>query len=142
MKVLFGGLPAWKKAGFRTSMGSTPQTIAYTSTPLEGVVDSKVFTQAATARNADTILIDVRSDDEVVEGVITGAVAIPADEIMGRLGEIPQGKQILIYCASGVRAAMVYSLLKDRGFSAKYLDKIVTVQNDGSFIIQDHSQNL
>ena len=142
MKVLFGGLPAWRKAGFRTSTGGTPQAIAHTSIPLEGIVDTKEFSQAATSQNADTILIDVRSDEEVLEGVITGAVAIPADEIMGRLAEIPHGKQILIYCASGVRAAMVYSLLKDRGFSAKYLDKIVTVRNDGSFIIQDHSQNL
>lgn len=139
MKVLFGGLPAWKKAGFRTSMGSTSQTIADTSTPLEGIVDTKEFVQAATARNADTILLDVRSDEEVVGGVIAGAFAIPADEITGRLAEVPHGKQILIYCASGVRAAMVYSLLKDRGFSAKYLDKIVTVQNDGSFTIEDHN---
>jgi rhodanese-related sulfurtransferase len=142
VKVLLGGLPAWQEAGFGTSTGSKPRTIAYTSSPPEGLVDTKDFIQVATVQNGETLLLDVRSIEEVTQGVITGAVVIPADEVMDRLAEIPYGKRIFIYCKSGVRAAMVYSLLKDKGYTVKYLDKIVTVQGDGSFSIQDHKQKL
>lgn len=142
MKVLLGGLPAWQEAGFGTSTGTKPRTTAYTSSPPKGLVDTKDFIEAATVHNGETLILDVRSIEEVSQGVITGAVVIPADEVMDRLAEIPYNKRIFIYCESGVRAAMVYSLLKDEGFTVKYLDKIITVQSDGSFSIQEHEQKL
>jgi rhodanese-related sulfurtransferase len=137
VSILKGDFEEWQKSGFRTSRGNISQSITYTPAPAEGVMSAKKFIQVVTDLNADTFLLDVRSDEEVAQGVITGAVVIPADEIMERIVEIPHGKQIVIYCKSGVRAQMVYSLLSDKGFTAKYLDQVVAVQSNGSFIIEE-----
>lgn len=104
-----------------------------------GVVSGREFLQAAVDRNTDTIILDVRSDEEVAQGLIAGAVAIPADEIIDRMFELPYGKQIFIYCKSGIRAQMVYAILKEKGLDVSYLDQIVNVHQDGSFTIEDHT---
>jgi rhodanese-related sulfurtransferase len=137
VSILKGGFANWGRAGFNISRGSLSQSINYTPTPLEGVVDVDEFVRAATAQIADTIILDVRSAEELAQGMIKGALAIPANEIINRLTEIPRDKQIFIHCKAGVRAAMVYSLLVDKGFSVKYLDKMVDVRNDGYFTIQN-----
>ncbi len=43
------------------------------------------------------IVIDVRGADEYAAGHIPGALHIPADEVEGRLDEIPRGRPIVPY---------------------------------------------
>lgn len=87
------------------------------------------------------MLLDVRSDEEIEQGVIPGSLTIPADEVSDRLVEIPAGKQIYIFCKSGIRAEMVYYLLKDKGIPSKYLKKNVSVDKQGSFFINGNTRN-
>lgn len=136
--MLIGGLPAWKEAGFSTSANPAPQTSTYITGLSAGEVASNDFTRVATSQSPDIILLDVRTVEEIDQGVISGALTIPADEISDRIAEIPFGKQILIFCKSGVRAEMVYYILRDKGISAKYLNKKVSINQDGSFIVEDN----
>jgi rhodanese-related sulfurtransferase len=41
--------------------------------------------------------IDVRGDDEYAAGHIPGALHIPADELPGRLAEIPRDRPVVTY---------------------------------------------
>ncbi len=46
----------------------------------------------------DILVIDVRPPLEYLAGHIPGAVSIPVDELEGRLGELPTGREIVAYC--------------------------------------------
>ena len=64
-------------------------------------------------------LLDVRSQEECKSGMIEGAVNIPLDELRERLDEItPGNKQIVVYCAVGLRAYIATRILLQNGFSA------------------------
>jgi rhodanese-related sulfurtransferase len=43
------------------------------------------------------IVIDVRGADEYAAGHIPGALRIPADELAGRLAEVPHGRPVVTY---------------------------------------------
>jgi rhodanese-related sulfurtransferase len=46
----------------------------------------------------DVVWIDVRNEQDYREGHIKGALGIPLSGIEGRLNEIPQDKEIVLYC--------------------------------------------
>ncbi|MDD4363589.1 MAG: FAD-dependent oxidoreductase [Atribacterota bacterium] len=62
------------------------------------------------------IILDVRKNDECQEGMISGAINIPLDELRERLNELDRNKTILIYCQVGLRGYLAYRLLKLKGF--------------------------
>lgn len=64
-------------------------------------------------------LLDVRDADEFSEAHAPDAVNIPLNELRSRLGELPRGKEILVYCLSGQRAYYATRILGQEGFSAK-----------------------
>ena len=72
----------------------------------------------------DGVLLDVRAEEEVATlnfGLEhhrnIEVLCIPLDQLPGRLGEIPQGKAIALFCSAGVRAAIGYAYLLEKGFS-------------------------
>jgi hydroxyacylglutathione hydrolase len=71
---------------------------------------------AAGVRTNDVSLLDVRAEGEWKAGHVPNSVNIPVQELAQRLTEIPRGKQIIVHCQTGARAAIAASLLKARGF--------------------------
>ncbi len=69
--------------------------------------------------DANFVLVDVREPNEWDISRIPGAELIPKGEfLMGdALSKLPQDKQTVIYCKSGVRSAEVLALVKSAGFS-------------------------
>lgn len=65
--------------------------------------------------------LDVRTADEVADGMISGALHVPIDELRARLDEIPDGR-IVIYCAAGQRAHTAARMLAQRGHDVVNLD--------------------
>jgi adenylyltransferase/sulfurtransferase len=63
-------------------------------------------------------LVDVREPAEYEIVKIPGSVLIPKGEILSgtALAELPQDKQIVVYCKSGVRSAEALAALKAAGF--------------------------
>lgn len=61
-------------------------------------------------------LIDVREDDEVIFGMIEGAVHIPMGQIPSRMGEIPRDREVVFICRSGSRSGRVCEFLAQQGF--------------------------
>jgi adenylyltransferase/sulfurtransferase len=66
-----------------------------------------------------TFLVDVREPAEWEIVRIPGATLIPKDEILrgDALASLPQDKQIVMYCKTGVRSAETLAAVKRAGFS-------------------------
>jgi molybdopterin/thiamine biosynthesis adenylyltransferase/rhodanese-related sulfurtransferase len=66
-----------------------------------------------------TYLVDVREPAEWEIVRIPGATLIPKDEILrgDALADLPQDKQIIMYCKTGVRSAETLAAVKNAGFS-------------------------
>lgn len=67
------------------------------------------------------ILLDVREDIEVDNGIIEGAIHIPLNNLRDRLEELDKNKEIWVYCAVGLRGWIGERILKQHGFKAKNL---------------------
>ncbi|MEN6412738.1 MAG: DsrE/DsrF/DrsH-like family protein [Veillonellales bacterium] len=80
--------------------------------------DSKVihWQDIATLDLAKTALIDVRTAVEFSLGTIPGAVNIPLDELRERLAEVPQVKDVVVFCQVGLRGYLAYRILVQHGF--------------------------
>jgi NADPH-dependent 2,4-dienoyl-CoA reductase/sulfur reductase-like enzyme/peroxiredoxin family protein/rhodanese-related sulfurtransferase/TusA-related sulfurtransferase len=64
----------------------------------------------------DTQLIDVRTPEEVAGGTIPGAINIPLDQLRQRLGELPAGKRLIVFCRVGLRGYLACRILMAAGF--------------------------
>jgi molybdopterin/thiamine biosynthesis adenylyltransferase/rhodanese-related sulfurtransferase len=70
----------------------------------------------------DFVLVDVREPNEYEINKIPGSVLIPKGEFLNghALGELPgvdSGKQLVLYCKTGVRSAEALAVLKGAGYS-------------------------
>lgn len=61
------------------------------------------------------VLVDVRETAEFDEGHAAGAIHIPYEELERRLSELPSGREVVVYCASGVRSSLAASVLERSG---------------------------
>jgi rhodanese-related sulfurtransferase len=68
-------------------------------------------------RKEPVLLLDVREYDEVAMASIEGAVHIPMGELGARLSELPQDKDVIVFCHLGSRSLMVAAQLKRRGYA-------------------------
>jgi len=62
------------------------------------------------------VLLDVRENDEVANCKIPKSVHIPLAEVNLRLKELDPQKEIVVYCAAGVRSARAAKVLDTAGF--------------------------
>jgi adenylyltransferase/sulfurtransferase len=64
-------------------------------------------------------LVDVREPAEFEINRIPGAILIPKDDILrgDALASLPQDKQIVMYCKTGVRSAETLAAVKNAGFA-------------------------
>lgn len=83
----------------------------------EGILWADVDTHAAQGmiEAGEVNLLDVRTPQETSTGIIPGALLLPMDEVEERLGELPQDKPLLVYCAGGGRSAAVCEFLAGEG---------------------------
>ncbi len=66
---------------------------------------------------AAPFLLDVREPKEMVDGVITGSVNIPMDEVEHRLDELPTDRDIVVICHIGARSAYIARKLNALGYA-------------------------
>lgn len=69
----------------------------------------------------DTIILDVREEEELQIGYIDGAINIPLGQLRNRLGELDKNKSYVLYCAVGLRGYIAARILTQNGFKAKNL---------------------
>lgn len=65
----------------------------------------------------DFQLIDVRQPDEYAFARIEGAKLIPLGEIIKRMGELDQNKEVIVQCKMGGRSARAIEALRSVGYT-------------------------
>ena len=70
----------------------------------------------------DTVLVDVREDDEWQTGHAAGALHLRLGELIERLSEIPDDAQIVVTCRGGGRSSRAVTWLNANGFDAVNLE--------------------
>jgi len=131
--VIGGGFDAWKGAQNPVSTGALPTRIAYAPKPRAGSIANEEFVRLAKATPADVLILDVRNADEANAGMIKGAVLIPDEDLLARMGEVPKDKRIITHCSTGVRAEMAYHKLKQAGYNVAFVYAEVDVRKNGDF---------
>jgi rhodanese-related sulfurtransferase len=114
--VLTGGLAAWQGAGLPIADAMPGAAIAFTPKPKPGELPVAEFKKLVAAPHPGTLILDVRAQDELADGVFPGSVNIPATQLPARLAELPRDKRIVTHCSTGIRAEMTYNVLKQAGF--------------------------
>ena len=132
--VLKDGFAAWQAAGLPTESGPAATQIVYEKKLAPGAIDPKEF-MALQQSGDGVMLIDVRTDQEAATGVIQGARHIPLEKLEDEIATLPADKEILIYCANGIRAEMAHQTLSAKGIKNRYLNENVTIGKDGSYKI-------
>ena len=68
---------------------------------------------------SDYIILDVRTDEEFIEGHIPGAILIPDYEITASANTMLPNKDqlILVYCRSGRRSKLAAETLAELGYT-------------------------
>lgn len=68
-----------------------------------------------------TTLLDVRTKGEFKFGTIDNALLIPVDDLRGRMNELDRNKEIVIFCAVGIRGYIASKILKQNGYKVSNL---------------------
>ncbi|TVP45208.1 MAG: rhodanese-like domain-containing protein [Mongoliibacter sp.] len=70
----------------------------------------------------DGILVDVRTQEEISNGVIAEPLKIDflSKDFYEKLNELPKDKEIYLYCAVGARSAKAAEYLKEKGYPKVY----------------------
>lgn len=73
---------------------------------------------AAQSLSNEPIVVDVRTEEEFMDGAYPGAVNIPLDEFGQRIDELGgKSREITLYCASGARSAYAQRYLQQIGYT-------------------------
>ena len=68
-------------------------------------------------RDNKAFIVDVRTKEEVNYVRFDFALNIPVSDLPLRMAEIPEDKTIIVFCSSVVRAAIVYTYLRLKGYA-------------------------
>jgi rhodanese-related sulfurtransferase len=133
--VIPGGFNGWKAAGFPVSTGPLASAVSYVPKPRPGEIPIAEFKRLAANTPADTLILDVRNNDEANAGMIKGAKLVPDEEILARLAEIPKDKRIIAHCSTGIRGEMAYHKLKEKGYNVAFVKGDIEIDKAGKLTI-------
>ncbi|UQZ33422.1 CoA-disulfide reductase [Paenibacillus sp. PK3_47] len=88
---------------------------------IAGRVQSFTYDQLSLREPQRSMLVDVRSEMEHLNGHIPGSLSIPVDELRQRLNELDSSKEIWVYCQVGLRGYTASQILRQHGFNVKNL---------------------
>ncbi|QUI24313.1 FAD-dependent oxidoreductase [Vallitalea pronyensis] len=88
---------------------------------LRGDMEPIIWSEIEQADQDKSILLDVRDKIELDLGYIEGAKHIPVNDLRQRMHELDKEKEILIYCAVGIRGYIAARLLNQHGYKVKNL---------------------
>jgi DMSO/TMAO reductase YedYZ molybdopterin-dependent catalytic subunit/rhodanese-related sulfurtransferase/glyoxylase-like metal-dependent hydrolase (beta-lactamase superfamily II) len=67
------------------------------------------------ARSDPPLVLDVRAEHEWRDARLGGSLNIPLSQLLGRLDEVPDERQVVVHCETGYRSSIAASLLLREG---------------------------
>ena len=75
-------------------------------------------------QSGNSMVVDVRNQDEYESGHVSGAKLIPVDDLLGRIDELPTDKKLFFICAAGVRSGLACEMAASMGINPENLYNI------------------
>ncbi|WP_315114055.1 DsrE/DsrF/DrsH-like family protein [Clostridium intestinale] len=88
---------------------------------LNGTTDITSVNELSEYNSENSTLLDIRETIEVESGSIEGGINIPLNSLRNRMNELPKDKEIIVYCAVGLRGHIASRILTQNGFKVKNL---------------------
>ena len=108
----------------------------------EGLVEQIVMEDLKNYDKNKQIILDVREEVEVATGKIDNSINIPLSELRKRFIELPKDKEILIYCAVGLRGYIASRFFLQNEYRVKNIaGGIKSKIKDIHFIDKNNNQN-
>ena len=63
----------------------------------------------------EVVLVDIRSDAEVAQGILPNAEHLPMHLIPLKINDLPKDKDVILYCRSGARSYHACNFLGQQG---------------------------
>ena len=130
--VLYQGFEGWQKAGLPVEQGPAVTEIVYQKKLAPGAIAPEEFAALEKSREG-VYFIDVRGDKEAATGMLKDAQHIPLEKLENIAADLPKDKEIIIYCANGIRAEMAYETLNKMGLKARFLNETITIDKQGNY---------
>ena len=70
----------------------------------------------------DAVILDVREQDEWDAGHAENAVHIPLNDLVARVGELPEVEPLPVVCRAGGRSLRAATWLEAQGYSVENID--------------------
>lgn len=85
---------------------------------VRGFAELKSIDIVKLINNDNTVVLDVRSENEFIEGHIVNAINIPTSYLAKRIDELEKhkGKALVVVCKSGARSKAACGMLRKAGF--------------------------
>lgn len=83
-----------------------------------GLIDQEALLARMAQKDADLVILDVRTPEEYAAAHVPGAVNVSHDQVAARLPELSayKSKDVVVYCRTGRRTNLALELLKANGF--------------------------
>jgi rhodanese-related sulfurtransferase len=91
---------------------------------------------------AGALLLDVREKSEFIEAHIAASQLLPLSEFTERFeAELPQARDIVVYCRSGRRSAQAAEFLLERGYRAVNMAGGILAWREAELPVEEGSEN-
>lgn len=85
---------------------------------ISGAMPAITWRELLATDRSSVMLLDVRTAEEFSFGSLPGAVNIPLDDLRERMQELPKDKEIIVFCAVGLRGYLAQRILRGHGYTA------------------------
>lgn len=85
---------------------------------ISGAMPAISWRELLATDRSGVMLLDVRTAEEFSFGSLPGAVNIPLDDLRERMQELPKDKEIIVFCAVGLRGYLAQRILRGHGYTA------------------------
>lgn len=85
---------------------------------ISGAMPAITWRELLATDRSGVMLLDVRTAEEFSFGSLPGAVNIPLDDLRERMQELPKDKEIIVFCAVGLRGYLAQRILRGHGYTA------------------------
>ena len=87
---------------------------------MRDITNEEFEAMQARSREKEYLLVDVRQPEEYRASHLPGATLIPLQDLPERIDELPQDRNIVFYCRSGIRSRAAAAVLVGASQAAGY----------------------